>query len=271
MPTLALMSISALKEKLEARGAATYGNREQLVERIKSGQKGKIKPGPKPSKTIAKKSATSTKAKQTDKVAKEKVAKKKVAKEKVVKKPVKVAKKPANVAKKPAKVAKTSAEVAKTSGEVRLAAPLTDQQEAQLNLSLVRIDPVGIDVFVYVYAKNSTVVKPAAQAVNPVQSLSNPAKRLRTQASSRKSSGTVRADSDSEEEEDSDSEEDEEMADCEDLIVKRLMKHRPALLVQMLKDHGVPEHAIKGATHEELAEMVAEQETNETDDDDEDM
>ena len=39
----------------------------------------------------------------------------------------------------------------------------------------------------------------------------------------------------------------------------------------MLKDHGVPEHAIKGATHEELAEMVAEQETNETDDDDEDM
>ena len=268
MPTLALMSISALKEKLEARGAATYGNREQLVERIKSGQKGKIKPGPKPSKTIAKKSATSTKAKQTDKVAKEKVAKKKVAKEKVVKKPVKVAKKPANVAKKPAKVAKTSAEVAKTSGEVRLAAPLTDQQEAQLNLSLVRIDvsPDGIDLFVY-----STVVKPAAQAVNPVQSLSNPAKRLRTQASSRKSSGTVRADSDSEEEEDSDSEEDEEMADCEDLIVKRLMKHRPALLVQMLKDHGVPEHAIKGATHEELAEMVAEQETNETDDDDEDM
>ena len=269
MPTLALMSISALKSKLEARGAATYGNREQLVERIKSGQKGKIKPGPKPSKTITKKSAkadTSTKAKKTDKVAKKKVAKKEVAKEKVAKE--KVAKKPANVAKKPAKVAKTSAEVAKTSGEVRLAAPLTDQQEAQLNLSLVRIDvsPDGIDLFVY-----STVVKPAAQAVNPVQSLSNPAKRLRTQASSRKSSGTVRADSDSEEEEDSDSEEDEEMADCEDLIVKRLMKHRPALLVQMLKDHGVPEHAIKGATHEELAEMVAEQETNETDDDDEDM
>ena len=108
-------------------------------------------------------------------------------------------------------------------------------------------------MFVY-----STVVKPAAQAVNPVQSLSNPAKPA--------CKSGAKKEEDSEEEE-----EDEEMADCEDLIVKRLMKHRPALLVQMLKDHGAPEHAIKGATHEELAEMVAEQETNETDDDDDDM
>ena len=68
------------------------------------------------------------------------------------------------------------------------------------------------------------------------------------------------------------------MADCEDLM-KRLVKRPLALLVKMLmlkdhgvhehaikgathkmlKDHGVHEHAIKGAAHEELAEMWAEQ------------
>jgi len=248
---LSQLPVKVLKQMLEANSAATYGTREQLVERLESGQQGKKKPGPKvkPDTVVNKPNVKDEidfyKKERPRLIAQGMKDKKKQDEELKRRWQNKI-----GLSSPKAKVTSATAKSAATN-ETVLKMQLTKPQEKDLGFSLVRIDTDASGTPSFVYAK-------AGAKAGKAPNVSVPFVKTR---------GIKRA-----REEDDDTEQvgESEAEWWEEFIAGRMKKKlKRSTMLAIMKDMD-PEEKTSGTTVAELSELAAYQFINETDDEAED-
>ena len=248
------LSVAMLKNSLEANGLATYGTKEEMLQRLLAGG-GKKKPGPKPKGDVPKKKKPTSALKPPSAVDSEEAAFMLAERPRVVSMGITdFAEQTAELKRRWAQVkkskAKTSAKPAAAvpGSIIKLPSQLDATQAASCGLTLVGTEPgpAGMQ-FVYApaSAKKETTVSGAKRKMPEVAAM--PA--------------------DEDEEEDDDDDDDDEMQWACDVAAMRLVKKaKKEHLAALCGDFGVP---VSG-TKQELAELLAEQMHYETDDEEDD-
>ncbi len=242
------MTKEVLKKSLAANGLPDWGSRQEMYDRLMSSGE-KKKPGPKPKVPDAKKAKTSPMFDQAELAFYASERKHLVAQgiTGTAAQNAELKRRYALVKQSKVKPSpKQTSPPKQTSGApIKLPTLLSAGQLATANLTLQGVENGAAGEIMYVYAHNAAATPSSAEA--------------------KKTAKRSAPESDEEEDEDDDDEEeDEEMAACESVVVMRLMKHDKEWLSAGCVAHGESGTGSKKT----LAERLAEQLCNETDDED---
>ena len=239
-----MMTKEVLKKSLVANDLPDYGSRQEMYDRLMSSGE-KKKPGPKPKASVAKKAKTSPMFDEAEVAFYASERKNLVAQGLTG-----TAAQNAELKRRYAMVKQSKAKPSppkQFSGTIKLPTLLSAEQLASANLALQSVENGAAGQIMYVYARKS------------------PTSATPTSAAAKKTAKRPLPNSEEDNDGD-DSEEDEEMAECESVVVMRLMKHDKAWLSAGCVAHGESGTGSKKT----LAERLAQQLCNETDDDGDD-